>query len=116
MSLKLLFFYRYCYNESRENVYEPYENHTCSTHSYLILFTIILAMLIGCSAKEKASAEPEVEVITARFTDPVELEPQPSDTCIACHTKTNPITKLASPTSAVQTPVDELLLRRSFRH
>ncbi len=68
--------------------------------AYLILFTIILAMLIGCSAKEKASAEPEVEVITARFTDPVDLEPQPSDTCIACHTKTNPITKLASPTSA----------------
>ncbi len=70
------------------------------TYTYIALITLSLLAFIGCSAKETAQAEPEAEVITVRFTDPVDLEPQTSDTCIACHTKTNPITKLASPPAA----------------
>ncbi len=70
-------------------------------HASLILLSLTLLLFMSCSAKESASAqESEVEVITARFTDPIDLEAQVSDTCIACHTKTNPITKLASPPPA----------------
>ena len=71
----------------------------------IVLFTTIAGLLVlatGAGRKETAPVEEVVKprVITARFTDPVELEPQDSQKCIACHTKTNPITKLASPTVA----------------
>lgn len=70
-----------------------------------LLFTVVATLIVvatGAGGKEVAPTVGEVEeprVITARFTDPVELEPQFSEKCIACHTKTNPITKLASPPS-----------------
>jgi hypothetical protein len=67
----------------------------------LAAFAVLFAS--GCQKKETVGAAPVVEepkVITVRFTDPVEIEPQPSAKCIACHTKTNPINKLARPVSA----------------
>lgn len=69
-----------------------------------MLLTAVATLLVvatGAGKSEVAPAEETVEprVITARFTDPVEMEPQYSEKCIACHTKTNPITKLASPPS-----------------
>ena len=69
----------------------------------LAVISVLLFMSVGCGGKTTAQqtvAEPEPRVITARFTTPVSLEPQPSDKCIACHTKTNPITKLGSVTEA----------------
>ena len=66
-----------------------------------ILFATVAGLLVlatGAGRKEAAPAEQAPpRVITARFTDPVEMEAQNSQKCIACHTKTNPITKLASP-------------------
>lgn len=70
----------------------------------LLLSSVALLILFATGAGSK-EVEPTVEevaeprVITARFTDPADLEPQFSEKCIACHTKTNPITKLASPPS-----------------
>lgn len=58
----------------------------------------LLVLATGAGSKEvQPVAEEAPRVITARFTDPADLEPQYSEKCIACHTKTNPITKLASP-------------------
>ncbi len=65
---------------------------------YVTLLSLFVLTLFSCGGKSvSAAGQREAEVITARFTDPVELEPQDSSKCIACHTKTNPITKLASP-------------------
>lgn len=67
----------------------------------LAVVATLLVVATGAGKKEVAPVQETVEprVITARFTDPVEMEPQNSEKCIACHTKTNPITKLASPPS-----------------
>lgn len=63
----------------------------------LLAFLAAVLMLAGCSRDETAGAVETAPIeITARFTDPIDIEPQPSDKCIACHTKVNPITKLAS--------------------
>ena len=69
----------------------------------LALAVLMVFFALGCKKKEVAGTAPAVaepQVITVRFTDPVDLEPQPSAKCIACHTKTNPINKLAKPVSA----------------
>ena len=63
----------------------------------------MLLFTTGCGKTEATDTTAIVEkpeVITVRFTDPVDMEPQYSEKCIACHTKTNPITKLASPSTA----------------
>ncbi len=86
----------YCYTG-----YEPGEmTMKYFRHAYLS-FLIVLAgamvLVVGCARAEEEA--PRIEV-TARFTDPIDIEPQPSDKCIACHTKVNPITKLASEPTA----------------
>lgn len=71
-------------------------------YGLLALATLMVLFASGCQKKTTASASPvadEPKVITVRFTDPVDIEPQPSAKCIACHTKTNPINKLARPVS-----------------
>ena len=65
-----------------------------SIATFLILIAIVILVATGCQKKDSK------HVVTARFTDPVPLEPQVSDKCIACHTKTNPINKLATRVSA----------------
>ena len=64
--------------------------------------SLLIFFATGAGSREvepTAEKVAEPRVITARFTDPKDLEPHFSDKCIACHTKTNPITKLASPPS-----------------
>lgn len=58
---------------------------------------VIALATTGCSKEtaEQAMA-PSPVTWTARFTNPIEIEPQPSEKCIACHTKTHPIEKLGS--------------------
>ncbi|MFA5571002.1 MAG: hypothetical protein ACOX0W_05110 [Sphaerochaetaceae bacterium] len=57
-----------------------------------ILTVLLLFVAVGCRKEET--------VITARFTDPVDVQPQASGTCIACHTQKSPIVTLARPVSA----------------
>jgi cbb3-type cytochrome oxidase cytochrome c subunit len=70
----------------------------------LVVVATLIVVATGAGSKEVAPAETEVaaepRVITARFTDPVDLPYQNSEKCIACHTKTHPINKLASPSVA----------------
>ncbi|MFA7671714.1 MAG: hypothetical protein WCY53_05580 [Sphaerochaetaceae bacterium] len=61
-----------------------------------LLILVAIIVLIGMGCQKKAPRQ----VVTARFTDPIYLEPQVSDKCIACHTKTHPINKLATRVSA----------------
>ncbi len=67
------------------------------THAYrgfsmfLMAFFAVALVLVSCSKPEE-----EQIVVTARFTDLIDIEPQPSDKCIACHTREHPINKLAS--------------------
>lgn len=67
----------------------------------LLAFAIVGLSMLATGAGRKEVAPAESRVITARFTDPVEMEYQESQKCIACHTKTNPINKLASPVVVV---------------
>ncbi|MCK9286649.1 MAG: hypothetical protein PHU24_01600 [Sphaerochaetaceae bacterium] len=69
------------------------EKRTASYWLFWGLALIVAFMFSGCSKKSEPS---QTMAVTARFTSPVEIESQPSDKCIACHTKTHPITKLAS--------------------
>ncbi len=61
-------------------------------------FSMLLLVVLAAALILMSCSKPEEEklVVTARFTDPIEIEPQPSEKCIACHTKEHPITKLAS--------------------
>jgi hypothetical protein len=68
----------------------------------MILLAVVAGIIVlatGAGRKEAAPTDQDAEprVVTARFTDPVDMEYQDSQKCIACHTKTNPINKLASP-------------------
>ncbi|MFA6706737.1 MAG: hypothetical protein WCR91_02415 [Sphaerochaetaceae bacterium] len=66
---------------------------------YWLLWTLALFVgffMSGCSKAEQQEASSKSMAVTARFTKVVDIEPQNSDKCIACHTKTHPITKLAS--------------------
>ncbi len=76
--------------------------HPLFRYVYVTLLSLFLVTLFSCGGKTVSATgvQEEATVITARFTDPVELVPQNSEKCIACHTKTNPITKLASPPAA----------------
>ncbi|NCB01349.1 MAG: hypothetical protein EOM67_04175 [Spirochaetia bacterium] len=76
--------------------------HPLLRYVYVTLLSLFVVTLFSCGGKEISAAgqREEAEVITARFTNPIEIAPQNSEKCIACHTKTNPITKLASPPAA----------------
>ncbi len=62
----------------------------------LALSALLLVVGVGCKKKEVE----EAPQITARFTNPVAIESQPSSKCIACHTQVGPINNLATPVTA----------------
>jgi hypothetical protein len=68
--------------------------------SHWILLSIVFLLgfvVVGCSKVGAAGRTEQQQItFTARFTNPVPIEPQPSEKCIACHTKDYPIIKLAS--------------------
>ena len=74
------------------------------THWILLSLVMLTGFIFtGCSKPEETTAmaakQPATEqplAYTARFTNPVPMQAQPSEKCIACHTKTHPIEKLAS--------------------
>jgi hypothetical protein len=70
-----------------------------STSHWILLSVVFLLafFVVGCSRVGAAGKTEEQQIaFTARFTNPVSIEPQPSEKCIACHTKDYPIIKLAS--------------------
>lgn len=67
-----------------------------SRFGLLALSALVLFVGAGCKKKVVEQA-PQ---ITARFTNPVAIESQPSSKCIACHTQVGPINNLSTPVSA----------------
>jgi hypothetical protein len=77
------------------------KKHRIPLRHWILLSLVLLLGFIatGCSKPKETTAmtaEEQPLAYTARFTNPVPMQAQPSEKCIACHTKTHPIEKLAS--------------------